>query len=48
MNKEVATLADEILTREYRCFFHLAWGRHLGPASAADYAVQLNNVKLAL
>lgn len=46
MNKEVATLADEILHQEYRCFFHLAWAGTSGPARA-DYAVQLNNVKLA-
>lgn len=46
MNKEVATLADEIPHQEYRCFFHLAWAGTSGPARA-DYAVQLNNVKLA-
>lgn len=46
MNKEVATLADEIPRQEYRCFFHLAWAGTSGPARA-DYAVQLNNVKLA-
>ena len=28
------------------CFFHLAWAGTSGPARA-DYAVQLNNVKLA-
>ena len=46
MNKEVATLADEIPHQEYRSFFHLAWAGTSGPARA-DYAVQLNNVKLA-
>lgn len=46
MNKEVATLADEIPHQEYRCSFHLAWAGTSGPARA-DYAVQLNNVKLA-
>ena len=46
MNKEVATLADEIPHQEYRCFFYLAWAGTSGPARA-DYAVQLNNVKLA-
>ena len=46
MNKEVATLADKIPHQEYRCFFHLAWAGTSGPARA-DYAVQLNNVKLA-
>lgn len=46
MNKEVATLADEIPHQKYRCFFHLAWAGTSGPARA-DYAVQLNNVKLA-
>ena len=46
MNKEVATLADEIPHQEYRWFFHLAWAGTSGPARA-DYAVQLNNVKLA-
>lgn len=45
MNKEVAALAEEIPHREYRCFFHLAWAGTSGPARA-DYAVQLNNVKL--
>lgn len=46
MNKEVAALAEEIPHQEYRCFFHLAWAGTSGPARA-DYAVQLNNVKLA-
>lgn len=46
MNKEVAALAEEIPHQEYRCFFHLAWTGTSGPARA-DYAVQLNNVKLA-
>ena len=45
-NKEVAALAEEIPHQEYRCFFHLAWAGTSGPARA-DYAVQLNNVKLA-
>ena len=46
MNKEVAALAEEIPHQEYRCFFHLAWAGTSGPARA-DYAVQLNYVKLA-
>lgn len=46
MNKEVAALAEEVPHQEYRCFFHLAWAGTSGPARA-DYAVQLNNVKLA-
>lgn len=46
LNKEVAALAEEIPQQEYRCFFHLAWVGTSGPARA-DYAVQLNNVKLA-
>lgn len=46
MNKEVAALAEEIPHQEYRCFFHLAWAGTSGP-DRADYAVQLNNVKLA-
>lgn len=46
MNKEVAALVEEIPHQEYRCFFHLAWAGTSGPARA-DYAVQLNNVKLA-
>lgn len=46
MNKEVATLANEISHRDYLCFFHLAWAGTSGPARA-DYAVQLSNVKLA-
>lgn len=46
MNKEVVALVDEIPHQEYRCFFHLAWAGTSGPARA-DYAVQLNNVKLA-
>lgn len=45
MNKEVAKLTEEIPRQEYRCFFHLAWAGTSGPARA-DYAVQLNNVKL--
>ena len=46
MNKEVAKLTEESPRQEYRCFFHLAWAGTSGPARA-DYAVQLNNVKLA-
>ena len=45
-NKEVAELEGEIPQQEYMCFFHLAWAGTSGPARA-DYAVQLNNVKLA-
>ena len=46
MNKEVAELKDMIPSAEYDCFFHLAWVGTSGPARA-DYAVQLNNVKMA-
>lgn len=46
LNKEVAELAGEISQQEYMCFFHLAWAGTSGP-TRADYAVQLNNVKLA-
>lgn len=46
LNKEVTALAEEIPQQEYACFFHLAWVGTSGPARA-DYAVQLNNVKLA-
>lgn len=46
MNKEVAELKDVIPSAEYDCFFHLAWVGTSGPARA-DYAVQLNNVKMA-
>lgn len=45
LNKEVSKLKCEIPTKEYMCFFHLAWAGTSGPARA-DYAVQLNNVKL--
>lgn len=44
--KEVAALKESIPEAEYDCFFHLAWAGTSGPARA-DYAVQLNNVKLA-
>ena len=46
LNKEVAELKDMIPSAEYDCFFHLAWVGTSGPARA-DYAVQLNNVKMA-
>ena len=46
LDKEVADLVGEISQQEYMYFFHLAWGGTSGPARA-DYAVQLNNVKLA-
>lgn len=46
MNKEVSELKTEIPIDDYMCFFHLAWAGTSGPARA-DYAVQLNNVKLA-
>ena len=46
LNKEVSELAKEIPAEDYMCFFHLAWAGTSGPARA-DYAVQLNNVKLA-
>lgn len=45
MNKDVFALKSEIPTGEYTCFFHLAWMGTSGP-TRADYAVQLNNVKL--
>ena len=46
LNKEVSEIKSEIPAHEYMCFFHLAWAGTSGPARA-DYAVQLNNVKLA-
>lgn len=46
LGKEVAVLKGCIPEAEYDCFFHLAWAGTSGPARA-DYAVQLNNVKLA-
>lgn len=46
LGKEVAALKESIPKAEYDCFFHLAWAGTSGPARA-DYAVQLNNVKLA-
>lgn len=46
LGKEVAALKESIPVAEYDCFFHLAWAGTSGPARA-DYAVQLNNVKLA-
>ena len=46
MDKEVARLKEVIPAEQYDCFFHLAWAGTSGPARA-DYAVQLNNVKLA-
>lgn len=46
LKKEVVELKSEISVDEYMCFFHLAWAGTSGPARA-DYAVQLNNVKLA-
>lgn len=46
LKKEVSELKSETPDYEYMCFFHLAWAGTSGPARA-DYAVQLNNVKLA-
>ena len=46
MNKEAVELKDVIPSVEYDCFFHLAWIGTSGP-ERADYAVQLNNVKMA-
>ena len=46
LGKEVAALKESIPEADYDCFFHLAWAGTSGPARA-DYAVQLNNVKLA-
>lgn len=45
LNKVPAELERDIPKNEYFCFFHLAWGGTSGPARA-DYAMQLNNVKL--
>lgn len=44
-NKEVSQLTGEIPANNYQYFFHLAWAGTSG-ATRADYAVQLNNVKL--
>lgn len=46
LGKEVSELKENIPVADYDCFFHLAWVGTSGPARA-DYAVQLNNVKLA-
>lgn len=46
LDKAVLDIKNEIPEDEYDCFFHLAWAGTSGPARA-DYAVQLNNVKLA-
>lgn len=43
--KEMAELEGELPWQKYDCFFHLAWAGTSGPARA-DYALQLNNVKL--
>lgn len=45
-DKEASEIKSEIPADEYQCLFHLAWAGTSGPARA-DYAVQLNNVKLA-
>lgn len=44
--KEISEMKREIPAGEYQCLFHLAWAGTSGPARA-DYALQLNNVKLA-
>lgn len=46
LNKEIASLKDEIKAGDYECLFHLAWAGTSGPLRA-DYNVQLNNVKIA-
>lgn len=46
LGKEISALKNSIPAAEYDCFFHLAWAGTSGPARA-DYAVQLNNVKLS-
>lgn len=46
LNKEISELKDMIPSTEYDCFFHLAWVGTSGSARA-DYAIQLNNVKMA-
>lgn len=45
-DKSVFDLKKEIPVEEYDCFFHLAWAATSGPGRA-DYAVQLDNVKMA-
>lgn len=45
-DKDVSGLKNEIPAGEYMCLFQLAWAGTSGPARA-DYALQLNNVKLA-
>lgn len=45
-DKDVFDLKDEIPAGEYDCFFHLAWAATSG-SGRADYAVQLDNVKIA-
>ena len=45
LNKEPADFEKDIPKIDYSCFFHLAWAGTSGPARA-DYALQLNNVKL--
>lgn len=44
--RTVDEIKRDIPEKEYECFFHLAWAGTSGPARA-DYAIQLNNVKLA-
>ncbi len=46
LNKAPVEIEKVIPKIEYFCFFHLAWVGTSGPARA-DYALQLNNVKLA-
>lgn len=45
-DKDVFDLKNEIPEGDYDCFFHLAWVATSGPGRA-DYAVQLDNVKMA-
>lgn len=45
-DKDVSDLKNEIPADAYMCLFQLAWAGTSGPARA-DYALQLNNVKLA-
>ncbi len=45
LNKALSEIKNSIPKADYSCFFHLAWAGTSGPARA-DYALQLNNVKL--
>lgn len=45
LDKELSDLEKDIPKIDYFCFFHFAWAGTSGPARA-DYAMQLNNIKL--